>query len=288
MYKLSTSIITRDVSPREVNEKFLPINNFPGQRPLNLKKVKLYAIGMESGSMRPVSIDVATGPNGIKYLMNGQHVCTAIVDFGKPFKASVSYWTCDTEDDLWKLFATFDTHASRTQSQIIKGARPFLKDPELHEMPIRLLSACGTALDIIKTPKPIFTKSLGDKSEKVSLIDSHSDEVLWINRFKEHDHLTKVGIIAAMIATARKNTARAVEFWELVATGVSIPTEKHPAYRLREKLKEGAKRPSGSAQHFELYCTCICWWNSFITGESRRSVKISSITEPPEVIASRK
>src|SRR5690349_8632973 len=110
MYKLTNPPSVRKVTPKEVDEDFLPYNTFPGQRDLSGLKVRRYADGMEEGSMRPVDIAIATGPNGAKFLMNGQHVCHGIKIFGKPYNAIVSYYKCETEEDLWKLFATFDVH----------------------------------------------------------------------------------------------------------------------------------------------------------------------------------
>jgi len=77
MYKLSTAPSIRFVTPKEAEHDFLAINNFPGQRDKNPSKSRSYADGMSDGSFRCAPIDIATGPNGVKYLMNGQHTCDA-------------------------------------------------------------------------------------------------------------------------------------------------------------------------------------------------------------------
>jgi len=285
MYKQTNQPSIREVTPREAEEKFLSINNFPGQRPHKVSKSRLYADWMNDGRMRIAPIDIATGPNGVKYLMNGQHTCYAIVMHGKPFKCIVTHYHCETESDFYKLFATFDVHATRTQGQIIRGARGFLKDEALRTLPLRVLSSCGSALVIIgEKEKPFFgLHSISDKTIKVTAIDEHPDEVAWVASFSEHDHLLKVGVVAAMIATYRKSKSAASEFWRLVGDGVGIKSKDHPCYKLRETLTRNMAANNSRNVHFVAYSTCIAWWNAFATGKNRSSVKVASMSEPPAV-----
>lgn len=290
MYKLSTAPSIRPVSPKEVERDFLPINNFPGQRDLNPSKSRTYADGMADGSFRMPPIDIATGPNGVKYLMNGQHTCHAIITHGKPVKCIVSHYACETEEDLWRLFATFDVHATRTQGQIFKAARPFLDNENLHTLPLRILSACGSALAIIGDKgKPNFNEhSALNKTRKIEVVNDHADEVLWVDRFINNNtnHLMRVGVIAAMIATRRANKELADSFWRVVSDGIGITSKDSPAWRLREKLihSEWASRNTRNG-HFVAYSICITWWNCLVTGEKRNGVKVQAMKEAPAVLA---
>jgi hypothetical protein len=290
MYRLSNAPCIRPVTPKESENDFLSINNFPGQRDLNPAKARAYADGLNDGSFRCAPIDIATGPNGVKYLMNGQHTCTAIVIHGKPVKCIVSHYICETEDDLWRLFATFDVHATRTQGQIFKGARPFLKDERLHGLPLRVLAACGSALAIIGDKgKPNFNKhSALSKTPKVEAVNTHSDEVIWVNAFlnRSTDHMLRVGVIAAMIATRRANKELAFSFWKLVADGIGVTSKDSPAYKLREKLiHSGWTANNTRNNHFVTYSICVTWWNCYVTGEKRNGVKVQAMKEAPVVLA---
>jgi len=208
---------------------------------------------------------------------------------GKPVKCIVSHYTCDSEDDLWHLFATFDVHATRTQGQIFKGARPFLKDDRLHAMPLRILSACGSALAIIGDKgKPNFNRhSSISKTPKVEAVNDNSDAVLWVNGLinKNTQHLSRVGVIAAMIATRRANKEMADSFWKVVADGIGVTSKDSQAWRLREKLLHSGASLNSRHGHFIAYSICVSWWNSFVAGEKRNSVKIQVLKEAPAVLS---
>lgn len=286
----------RDVTTKEA-EAFLKLNTFQGQRPLNQLKARQYADLMEKRLMRPVDIAVMTMPNGIKHLANGQHVCTAIVLYGKPFPARIDYYRAETEHDAWMLFGTFDVHASRTEQHILKAAQGLFSNNKLRDVPLRVLQSCGSALFYLEAGggKPLFSGRPPTRTTKAELVERNAEEVLWASFMIGASHtngtstpLTRVGVITAMMATARANTKQAQVFWEKVKTG-ELLTQNEPAYKLRQLLT----RPSyslggvrgGNTMNMMQYVACISWWNSFRTGEPRSSVKLAAIKELPEVAA---
>lgn len=289
-YSRSQQCIAKDVTPREA-ELFLAINNFPGQRKLNQQKASIYATKMSEGSMRPVDIDVLTMPDGLKYLMNGQHVCTGIVLNGKPYPARVQYWKCDDETDAWHLFGTFDVHASRTERQIIKAARPFLGSA-LSDVPLMILQNTASALVIVRNRTPNFEQSVMSKTEKADLLRDHVKEVLFINDLfvgggKDNRNIFRVPAIAAMLSTFRQSPEKSRIFWSRVVTGELI-TRSNPEYRLRACLMSGniaGNINGGFSRSRAFYCYCISYWNSWVRGEQRSGVKMKCMRNIPEALA---
>jgi len=282
MFHLTNAIQTRKITPEEA-KKLLAINNFHGQRPLNLQKARLYADMMIDGRMRPISIAIMTVPDGQKFLANGQHCLHAIVMADKPFQAMVEFYKCDTFEDAWKLFGSFDVHSPRTEKHIMKAAKGLFENESLHEVPLRVLGNCASALFFLGDgTNPKFDGKPTDKLHKAGLIESHADEVVWVALFAEANHMMKVGITAAMIATYRANPKEATNFWQIVLEG-GVPGIVN---RFRDRLLKceiGGDRCVGGNRNKLIYCECVSYWNSWMKGETRSGVKLSAMKEVPRV-----
>lgn len=283
MFKQIAAAQTRKITPEEA-KKLIALNNFPGQRPLRPLKARLYADMMSDGRMRPVSVAIMTMPNGLKYLANGQHCLQAIIINDKPFTAIVEHYKCETNDDAWHLFASFDVHATRTEGHIMKAARGLFNNGDLRELPLRVLSNCGSALFMLgegTTPK--FNGQPCNKATKADLVQKHYKDVLWVGQFGNEEHLMKVAIVAAMLATYRSNRSAADEFWSLVAEG-GTPGLTH---KFRDRLLKneiGRNNCGGGHNRSKLiYTECIAYWNSWMKGEDRKAVKIAAMKEVPKV-----
>jgi len=283
MFKQITAAQTRKISPEEA-KKLIALNNFPGQRPLLPTKARLYADMMNDGRMRPVSVALMTMPDGLKYLANGQHCLQAIVINNKPFMAIIEHYKCETPEDAWHLFASFDVHSTRTEGHIMKAARGLFNNPNLRELPLRVLTNCGSALFTLGTGLvPKFTGKPSNKAEKADLVQRHVGEVMWVALYGAYEHLMKVAIVAAMIVTYRANKQAAQEFWQLVAEG-GVPGLTH---RFRDRLLRneiGRNNCGGGHNRSKLiYTECIAFWNSWMKGEDRRGTKIAVMKDIPKV-----
>jgi cold shock CspA family protein len=283
MYKLTQQTQVRKITPKEA-EGFLAINNFPGQRNLNHVKARYYADMLVKGAFRPVNISVVTF-NRLRYLVNGQHVCTACIMAGKEMAANVDYYRCDSREELWALYASFDVNPTRTQGDIFKGARGQLSDARLHDVSLKHLAACGTALFNVMRPEVCFGLTTLDKGQKVKLVDDNPEFVIWSGQFHETRYMATVGVLSAMIATWNANREKAFEFWPVVRDGIGFTGKSDPRYLLRERLRdglgEGMRARSGQ---FAEYATCISFWNDWRTGNTRRSVKVASMKSAPKPV----
>jgi len=281
MFKLTNQIQVRNVTPEEARE-LLAINNFPGQRRLHPLKARHYADLMHSRRMRPVEFSIMTLPCGSKYLANGQHCAQAIILHGKPFPATVSHWKCETNEDAWHLFASFDVHGTRTEQHIMCAARGFFNEG-LQEMPLRTLQCCGSALHILGDgDSPRFSGQPTHKERKPELVIENEDAVIWVHQFSDERHLMKVPVVAAMIATWRANAEEAQSFWWALKTGDNI---RGSTRTLRDQLLKnevgGSATGGGPDRAKAIYSVCVAFWNTFMRGEERRSVKLATMKEVP-------
>lgn len=285
MYKKISSN-TRKVTPKECKH-FLAINNFPGQRRLNPEKARHYSELNIQGGLRPVGIDVATIPGGERVLMNGQHVCQGCIWSDRDMDANITFWKCETLSDAWQLFATFDVHQCRTQSHIFQAARGTFSNPELREVPLRILQTAGTALGIANSKPVNFRMFDKNKSTKVKLVEVHSEEVIWLSTFADTSEMIRVGAFAAMLVTRRKDKHAAESFWRKVQSGVGYASKHDHEKKVRDMLfswsGNGKLGKNGYYQHEGLYSSCICWWNSWRKGEPRTAVKLAAQKEVPNV-----
>ena len=291
-YKRTQELMVKKVTSDEA-KLFLKYNNFEGQRALNQNKVNIYAQQMTNKTMRPVDIDIATSPTGIKYLMNGQHVCNAIIQSNIAYDARVQYWKCDTDEDLWHLFATFDVHAARTEMQIIKGARKFLGG--IADVPLHILRACSSAMHMLSTNPPDFSGGRTvSKTTKVDFLANTKNHeiVLWVASLasecgSERQSIMRTPAITAMIATYKANKAKADTFWKRVCNGAMLERSSNE-YRLGHILLYGRCEKScigGGSRNKNFYCISVLYWNSWIKNELRHSVKLASLKTIPDVLS---
>lgn len=288
MYSESRQPVFKNVTPREADE-FLALNDFPGQRKYNPLKGKMYADNMAAGTHRRIEIAVARiRETGRDILMNGQHNCNAIIISGKPHPACISYYSCDTMEDAWRLFATFDIHASRTERQFMSARRGLFSNSELHDLPLRVLQSCGSALFSLRNGvEPNFNELvLHSKTAKADLVERYSDEVLFVARYSGESNapMLVIPVVTAIVATRRTNQDGATIFWDAVATGEMLK-KTDPRFRLHEFIfgKNSYSGLRGRDRNSKIYSTCICWWNSWRTGIMRHKVQVGAMNSVPKI-----
>ena len=287
MYTESRQAVQKHLTPKDA-EELLALNNFPHQRPYKPIVGRKYADNMKDGAQRRIEVAVAkVKENGTSYLVNGQHCCNAVMIYGKPYPATVSYYSCDTMEDAWRLFASFDVHLSRTERLFMGARREMFEDERLRNTPLRVLECCGTALYALGSGSdPRFGVCAKVKTDKADAVALYSDEVNFVAKFNSYDALILVPVVTAMIATWRKNPAAAGEFWGKVATGEML-TPSDQRMKLRDVLSKRSAFSSmrGRDRNAAIYATCVSWWNSWRTGEQRRSVKLNAMNAMPKVSA---
>lgn len=286
MYKSTSQLVNRKIAPKEASS-LLTFNNYHGQRPMNEAKARMYSELIKLGKMRHADVCVAVGPDGNRYLLNGQHTLQGCVWSGKELLVVIAYYKCETWNDVAELFASFDTtYSIRTQNHIFIAYRAGYANEKLRDVPLRTLGSCGTALAALQTSVPCFIAKTGDKNVKPKLVENHPSEVLWIASFVDCTFLQKVGAVTAMIATRRKNPAKAELFWRKVQSGLGYATKNDPEKKVREFLIGSANLGNNSRNaHESIYAICISWWNTFVTGDTRNGVKLAVMKDLPKVLS---
>lgn len=285
MYTESRQQVLKEITPKDA-ETFLAINNFPHQRPYQPLVGRRYADNMASRTQRRIEIAVAkVKESGTSYLLNGQHCCHAVTIFGKPYPGVVSYYSCDTMEDAWRLFASFDVHLGRTERLFMASRKSMFDDERLRECPLRVLQCCGTALYALGGgTEPYFGRGASVRTDKADCVNLYPSEVVFVATLNSYDDLILVPVVAAIIATWRKNRKAAEEFWPKVGSGEML-AKTDPRMKLRDVLSKRSAFSSmrGRDRNVAIYSTCVSWWNSWRTGDSRRSVKINAMNGVPKV-----
>ena len=280
-----TNVQVLELSPKEADQ-LLGINEFPSQRKLTAEIVRQYTENMHKKSHRRVEIAIAkVKETGKTFLMNGQHNCTAIKEYGKPYPALLTQYDCDTMMDANDLFNTFDISNRRTERQFIAGAKE-VYDQRLRKCSNLLLQYCGSALLNLNGNDPApagcdrhdLTKTL-----KMKYCDQYVEEVLFVEQFFSHKHLKEVGVITAMICSYRVDPDAAQEFWDKVATGEML-SYNDPILNLREALLHGNSIRSGAVRKHDVYKVCAAYWNTWRNGEIRMMVKVTSMKSIPTML----
>jgi len=283
MYRL-ISARQIDVTPHKA-ESLLKFNTFVGQRAMSPRTITTYADLMKAGRFRVAEIGMAVLPDGTMYLVNGQQTCHAGVLSQETFKASYQEYACDTDQDLWMLYGSFDVHRARSEGNIIKSAQNLYKHEELHSVPIKVLQLSAASLLYLgKGTSPNFATRPATKTDKALLPDENKDDVLLLNDYCSlWGRVLKVGVAVALLATFRKNPNKAVAFWDRVLVGDKLERGT-PQYQLHKFLTlDNGATTTGYAGHVLRYAKCIAWWNSFVEGKPRHAVTVQAMKSLPEV-----
>lgn len=290
MYTRKSSRI-EEITPRRC-EALLGLNTFEGQRPLSRQVAEKYANAMRDGTWLRGEIAIAESPDGTRLLMNGQHQCHAALQAQRTFNAVVDVYQCQSNEDLWHLFAQFDGHRPRTERHVLKAARGLFESESLRNLPCRLLEKCGSALLFLggNGLKPNFHTVTPSKTMKADLVQKYEVDVLRLGHYTPdlYSKLT-IPVVTAMIVTYRVNEAKAREFWDRVLIGDDLKRGS-PQWHLSRALNGEVNLTrsqigtNGRDRSAILYAMCISWWNSYVTGQPRTCVKVSAMKSVPEAL----
>jgi hypothetical protein len=281
MYELESSR-TEQISTRRA-EEMLRRNTFDGQRPVNKNWVQHLANAQKTGTFTKGHIAFGVNGNNTDVLMNGQHQLHASILSGTTITATIDRYRCHDKDDMWHLFATFDTQRPRSERHVMKAARGFFSR-ELQGVPLDILAACGTALLWLGGGTVAnFNAKAASKAMKADLCQQYEKDVLEVARYARDGERIHVPVAGAIIATSRKNIQKARPFWERVIGGDQL-VRNTPQWHLNKSLgSTGDRFTSGMGRNTGIYSLCVAWWNAYLAGTPRVSVKLASMKTIPEV-----
>lgn len=261
--------------------------NYAHNRRLRKHHVTFLANEMRGGRFMPTAEIHLMFRNGDPVLVNGQHTCAAIVQYGKPVAVTVRK-TLTREAGQIALTYAFghDTGLRRTFNDAM-GAYNLSEATGLTHSQVEALSS---AIRHIKTG---FTKA---RSGAGQIRQSPADIVEYIYAWAAEvkvlftttaycdRHITKLlekrAALSVAVLTIRYQPEKALEFWRGVAApdGIMWADPRMTARRALEesKGKAGASAVTASRLSRQL-ARC---WNAYYKGEELKQIKVTDESAP--------
>jgi len=281
MLDLRKSLIERrmiELDP-SLAEHYLRFNTYKTQRAARLTHVNELAEKMYKGLFRFGEVGFGV-MNGKDILVNGQHVCYAVVKFGSAVPCTLERFGIKNERELSELFRQFEI-LPRSLKDMVSVEADSLK----LTWPLWLSSLIVSAatLEVANQRKlggPAGTATCNSsnymsKDEKVALLGRYLEEgsflskIMLANKKKSFTrHLQRKSVVLVMMKTWRKDQGDAFTFWERVRDGENL-TRKMPEMKLREFLIQTRRtvRPSAyvarNVSDHEYAYRCVSAWNAF-------------------------
>lgn len=270
--------------------KLIECEEFVGDRPLKQSHVDHLVRHMQRGTFHPEWVTLITCRyNGKVYRMNGQHTAWARLEMPKAWECQVLMfeYEAQNEEDMRTLYSSIDRGSPRTKSNIINsylvGCAEFdgVKAKTLAEVPRGFgLWRWATQHERQQHDGDVIAFLLKsehyDLAKKVcGFLDKCS--------VREHRHMFRSPVVAAMFATFDKAPQIAVEFWQPVSDGTGLTMRGDARLKLRNELMQtavglgtGARSDKERVTQEFMYRICIAAWNAFREG---RPLQILKATE---------
>lgn len=253
-----------------IARKMLEFNTLETQRNLKPKHINYLSEKMRNNEFRTGELAFATNGKGEKILVNGQHQLKACVATNEPFVAMVEEFEYRDPMELSLLYRQFDSHAMRTQPDMVKVEADSLG----LDWPLTLANLLVGAI-FLKFP---MDRAI-HRSYKIEQLKYHLDvgnfvvNELFERQPNKYLFLKRVAVIASVLKTWEKHQAMTKTFWFDVRDGENLK-KKDPTYKLREFLLTHTTIKGRGSHHYrkaddkEIQVRCIHAWNAFRRGES--------------------
>lgn len=260
---------------------YLDLPIFPGEREVADSSVQLLYDEMRKGTFNSLLVILSSAVlSGVRYKINGQHTCWAVLAMPPSFSLQVreiEYRTTNDEQ-LKLLYSTYDRLRARSDTHITKiflAGTPLTEGLWMSEIP-RLVSALGlwNLNDNQRrrvSPEQMITAIQRDHSEVFRRVALYRQ-----NNFQAPP-VKRQPVIAAMFATFEKLPTKAEEFWQPVLDGTHLSSKMDPRWQLRDLLNSTSIRGSQSTARAgrimsaeDLYRTCLLAWNKWRKDEPVR------------------
>jgi len=236
-----------DVSPEKA-QKYLEYNSYITQRKLRPAHVNDLAAKMKAGLFRFGEVALAHyEPQDKVFMLNGQHVCNAIIQTGLNQMCVVEEFKAESSMDLSVLFKQFEV-LQRTLSDMINVEKHALK----LEWPPTLANHVVASASIIEAGQPdfrgqqtvnSFNKRVAlTKEQRVNFLKAFIPEGEFLKQILADDapstfpkHLMRAAVGAMMMLTWRRSESDAFVFWTSIRDGENL-TMNTPEWKLREFL----------------------------------------------------
>jgi len=251
--------------------------DFPGDRKLKQAHVDYLVKAMIRGTFHPEWVHlIICRYNGKTYRMNGQHTAWARLEMPAGWKCGVKVleYEAQTEQDVRTLYSSIDRSSPRTRANVIEsylaGSEEFksVKTATLRAVPRGFSQWFWTSQ---------HERCQHDGDDVAYLLRTdHYDLAIRVCSFldklspKEHKHIFRGPVVAALFATFHKAPQIAPKFWMPVCDGTGMEKRTDPRLKLRTTLLQAAVGFGGGAtsekkrvSQEEMFRLCIAAWNAF-------------------------
>lgn len=258
--------------------RFRDMDPVPHDRPLNPKRIDAYRKMLAAGLFRPVQwATVHCNETQATYRVNGKHTSNLFAeyeDLPQTIHATIEHYHCDDLDDVARLYATFDSRTQvRTTNDINRAFAAI--DPQLRDMPSKVVNLCVTAINYAKHGDDYFRKPAAERAECL-LDDTNKQFIEFVHqtlgpRSEPSQHLWRSPVVSAMYATWSKSRRDAAEFWLAVRDGTgasnNLPDRVLHKFLLVKNVNTGTGATSRPSKHLtsprEMFVKCIHAWNAW-------------------------
>lgn len=265
----------RKIQPAEaVNLQALV--NAEYQRKFNRRHAEKLAELMTREQFLTGHIVIAT-VNRRELCVNGQHQLAAIVASKSTVRCLFERYKCTTPADYVRLFHSYDT--DQRMRTMLDSAEAFRmgRQNELPDASARMLNQFRAGLEFLNSgaqPQSLANTIRHDRFDPLTEMRDELEFYLWLDKQKEcREVLTRAPIIACVIATCRRNTKRARQFWVQVVTGYFDESEHDKRYapmKLNRYLRNVATAMGGASikrghhqTRTQMYVACVRCWNAY-------------------------
>jgi hypothetical protein len=265
---------------------FLDKTTFLGQRKLDLVHVRYLAGLMRDGSFRPASpAEFAELPDGRRFLVNGQHTMSAIVDYGGAIDLNITIYSVDDMVGIGVLYNTFDRNKPRS----LKDNWQALDMKKRYAMLDNEVTAFGRAA-------PFIAGNFGYRPTKIAqqyrspdlrarVMDNHHEAARqFMDCLKPAEPAIRRAllyppVLALGVYTVAHDHDRAVRFWILAADDQNLSKTDPPkaATMLAQRPMKGILKTQVA-----LAQSLIAVWNAYVVERQMKHPKL--LKDPSDAV----
>ena len=257
------------------------------QREIKPQRVAKITEWVTKGEFRRDAISIAFY-NGAKYSLNGHHRFEAVRQNGIVIHTDIHFYQCQTEEDLIKLYNTFDTpDAARSDEDQFEAYKDLLSSQILKSMSAKTLQRLANALiqhlpqethpskrslNLKVFDKVVILEEQSTYAEQIAAICEQSNTITWIG-IKSwiptvYLSMLRNGIAAETILSfvqavkeaTDSNTPLGFWRWYLLKNGIKIGTrDEAMADPTSVTNSANIKKTPREAYHYAIYC-----WNAWV------------------------
>jgi hypothetical protein len=233
-------------------------------------------------------------PKGSEFRMNGQHTCSARLEMPPSYRAPIRHirYSAATVADMRRLYATIDRNAPRTLNNVVTAY--ILDTEEFANFGSCVRKYLPPAMALWKW-EAHHERGAHDGEDIACLLLSTEKALTatvggFLNQWslKDHKHIMRAPVVAAMLETFNVNVAASTEFWTAVASGLGFTAETQPQKKLYKLLVTATVLGGGSSENRKMrnrsgavilsreamYRACIVYWNTWRRGETLQALRI--------------